>query len=135
MRYALQRRKAVTALFGELSPACVYGTKEGYDGNTKWEGSQSWSSKNWEYRTLEDMVREASGDSDKQVIVMGITNDAIGYNLPDTITTKGIITPLIIYNGDGGDEIANSMLLTLSGKSASDIVKGFGMLLDVKAEK
>lgn len=120
---------------GELSPACVYGTKEGYDGNTKWEGSQSWSSKNWEYRTLEDMVREASGDSDKQVIVMGITNDAIGYNLPDTITTKGIITPLIIYNGDGGDEIANSMLLTLSGKSASDIVKGFGMLLDVKAEK
>ncbi len=120
---------------GELSPACVYGTKEGYDGNTKWEGPQSWSSKNWEYRTLEDMVREASGDSDKQVIVMGITNDAIGYNLPDTITTKGIITPLIIYNGDGGDEIANSMLLTLSGKSASDIVKGFGMLLDVKAEK
>ena len=120
---------------GELSPACVYGTKEGYDGNTKWEGPQSWSSKNWEYRTLEDMVRDASGDSDKQVIVMGITNDAIGYNLPDTITTKGIITPLIIYNGDGGDEIANSMLLTLSGKSASDIVKGFGMLLDVKAEK
>lgn len=120
---------------GELSPACVYGTKEGYDGNTKWEGPQSWSSKNWEYRTLEDMVREASGNSDKQVIVMGITNDAIGYNLPDTITTKGIITPLIIYNGDGGDEIANSMLLTLSGKSASDIVKGFGMLLDVKAEK
>ena len=120
---------------GEFSPACVYGTKEGYDGNTKWEGPQSWSSKNWEYRTLEDMVREASGDSDKQVIVMGITNDAIGYNLPDTITTKGIITPLIIYNGDGGDEIANSMLLTLSGKSASDIVKGFGMLLDVKAEK
>ena len=120
---------------GELSPACVYGTKEGYDGNTKWEGPQSWSSKNWEYRTLEDMVREASADEDKQVIVMGITNDAIGYNLPDTITTKGIITPLIIYNGDGGDEIANSMLLTLSGKSASDIVKGFGALLGVKAEK
>ena len=81
------------------------------------------------------MVREASADEDKQVIVMGITNDAIGYNLPDTITTKGIITPLIIYNGDGGDEIANSMLLTLSSKSASDIVKGFGALLGVKAEK
>jgi hypothetical protein len=120
---------------GELSPACVYGTKDGYDGNTKWEGPQSWSGKDWNYKTLENMVREASGDKDKQVLVMGITNDAIGYNLPDPVATKGILTPLLIYNADGGDEIANSMLLTVSGKSASDIVKGFGKLLGVEAAK
>ncbi len=120
---------------GELSPACVYGTKDGYDGATKWTGPQSWSGDNWQYRTLEDMVREASGDENKQVLVMGLTNDAIGYNLPDTVTTQGILTPLLIYNGDGGNEIANSMLMTVSNESASDIVKGFGTLLDVKAEK
>ncbi len=120
---------------GELSPACVYGTKEDYDGTTKWTGPQSWSGKEWEYRTLEDMIREASGDEDKQLLVMGITNDAIGYNLPDTITTKGILTPLLIYNGKGGNEISNSMLMTVSTRSASDIVKGFGTLLSVEAKK
>ncbi|MBQ6267297.1 MAG: hypothetical protein IJK64_05945 [Clostridia bacterium] len=116
---------------GELAPACVYGTKEDYDGATKWTGPQSWSGKDWEYRTLESMVRETSGDADKQVLVMGITNDAIGYNLPDTITTQGILTPLLIYNGEGGNEVSNSMLMTVSDHSASDIVKGFGGLLEV----
>ncbi len=120
---------------GELSPACVYGSKEGYDGKTKWTGPQSWSGKDWKYRTIEDMVREASGDDDKQLLVMGITNDAIGYNLPDTITTKGILTPLIIYNGEGGNEISNSMLLTVSDESASDIVKAFGDFLKVNPDK
>ena len=120
---------------GELAPACVYGTKEDYSGSTKWEGSQSWSGDDWGYRTLEDMVREASADEDKQLLVMGLTNDAIGYNLPDTITTQGILTPLLIYNGEGGNEVANSMLMTVSDSSASDIVKGFGTLLDVEAKK
>lgn len=120
---------------GELAPACVYGTKEDYSGSTKWEGSQSWSGDDWGYRTLEDMVREASADEDKQLLVMGLTNDAIGYNLPDTITTQGILTPLLIYNGEGGNEVANSMLMTVSDSSASDIVKGFGNLLDVEAKK
>lgn len=119
---------------GELSPACVYGTEDSYDGLTKWTGPQSWSGKDWEYRTLEDMVREASGDGSKQLLVMGITNDAIGYNLPDTVTTNGIVTPLIIYNGEGGNEVSNSMLLTVSDESASDIVKGFGSLLGVEAK-
>lgn len=118
---------------GELSPACVYGTKDGYDGSTKWTGPQSWSGDDWKYRTLEDMVREASGDENKQLLVMGLTNDAIGYNLPDTVTTKGILTPLLIYNGEGGNEISNSMLLTVSNESAPDIVKGFGSLLGVDA--
>ena len=120
---------------GELAPACVYGTKEGYDESTLWTGPQSWSGKDWEYRTLEDMVKEASGDENKQVLVMGLTNDAIGYNLPDTITTKGILTPLLIYNGDGGNEVSNSMLMTVSCHSASDIIKGFGELLGVQAKK
>ena len=120
---------------GELSPACVYGTKEDYDGSTKWTGAQSWSGKEWQYRTLEEMVRDASGDADKQLLVMGITNDAIGYNLPDTVTTEGILTPLLIYNGEGGNEVSNSMLMTVSNESASDIVKGFGNLLNVEAEK
>ncbi len=118
---------------GELSPACVYGTKDGYEGSTKWTGPQSWSGDDWKYRTLEDMVREASGDENKQLLVMGLTNDAIGYNLPDTVTTKGILTPLLIYNGEGGNEISNSMLLTVSNESAPDIVKGFGSLLGVDA--
>ena len=120
---------------GELAPACVYGTKEDYDGSTLWTGPQSWSGKDWEYRTLEDMVRESSGDEEKQVLVMGLTNDAIGYNLPDTITTQGILTPLLIYNGKGGNEVSNSMLMTVSDRSASDIVKGFGELLGVDANK
>ena len=79
------------------------------------------------------MVKEASGDENKQVLVMGLTNDAIGYNLPDTVTTNGILTPLLIYNGEGGNEVSNSMLLTVSDESASDIVKGFGSLLEVDA--
>lgn len=115
---------------GELSPAVVYGTKDGYDGNTMWKGAQSWNGTDWDYKTLEAMVRTASEDSDKQVIVMGLTNDAIGYNLPDPVTTQGILTPLLFYNGEGGNEVSNSMLMTVSNRSASQIVEGFGKLLD-----
>lgn len=115
---------------GEISPAVVYGTEDGYSGNTKWTGKQSWSGKNWDFKTIEQMVRDSSDDENKRVIVMGITNDAIGYNLPDTCTTESIIAPLLWYNGDGGAEVTNSMLMTVSNHSASDIVKGFGKLLD-----
>lgn len=119
---------------GELSPAVVYGTKDGYDGTTMWKGTQSWNGTDWEYNTIESMVRTASGDSDKQVIVMGITNDEIGYILPDPVTTQGILTPLLFYNGEGGNEVSNSMLMTISNNSASQIVESFGKLLGTPAK-
>ena len=69
---------------GEVSPALVYGTDETFTGTDSWQGENSWSGKDWQYRTLEDMVRESSGDSDKQVLVMGVRpNNALQKQLEE----------------------------------------------------
>ena len=126
---------AIITTPGELSPACAFGTDENYEGTTLWTGSQSWTGEEWPYKTLVEMVREASGDSDKKVIVMAITNDEIGYNLPDTISYNTILGSLIFYNNSNGDEISNCMLMTIGCNSASEIVKNDAKFLGVKAEK
>ena len=35
--------------------------------------------KDWQYDTLENLVRKATGDPDKAVLLFGITNDAMAY--------------------------------------------------------
>ena len=121
---------SVLTLPGELSPAVAYGSAEDYTGKAKWEGETSWSGKDWEYPTIEKIVRDATGDSGKAVVMMGITNDAIGYILPDTICTEAFLTPVLFYNEENGDDLLNSMMLTISSTSASDLVKAFDVLLN-----
>ena len=123
---------AIITVPGELSPAVVFGTDEDYEGNTLWTGKQSWTGEDWQYKTLVDIVKEARGD--KKVIVLAITNDEIGYNLPDTISYNTILGSLLFYNNDNGDEISNCMLMTIGVHSASEIIKNDAKFLGVDPE-
>ncbi len=114
---------------GELSPALAYGSAEDYTGKTKWEGEQSWTGESWNYPTLESMVREATDDSDKRVVIMGITNDAIGYSLPDTMCSNAFLSQVLFYNGENGDDMLNSLMLTVSNTSASEFMRAYEDLL------
>lgn len=125
---------AIYTVPGELSPAVAFGTVEDYEGTTLWTGKQSWTGEEWQYKTLSDIVKEASGGKSKKIIIMGITNDEIGYNLPDTISYDTILGSILFYNNSNGDEISNCMLMTIGVHSASEIVKNAARFLGVNPE-
>ena len=114
---------------GELSPGLVYGSDPNYDGNNFWNGELSWSGETWQYDTLENLVREATGDDDRIVLVFGITNDAIGYIYPDNNTTKSLLGIALFfrYNADG---MMNDMLLTTGQRAGSSVMDSYIDILE-----
>ncbi len=111
---------------GEISPSIIFGTDPRFEGDTFWTGETSWSGKDWEYKTLEEYVRIATGDNDKKVIVMGIANDAIGYVFPDTD-----VVSCFLSDSFGIADSHYEELLISSTKAASSILEGFLDLFDV----
>ncbi|MBQ3151364.1 MAG: hypothetical protein IJB86_09000 [Clostridia bacterium] len=124
---------AMLIMPGEISPAIVFGTDERFTGDTLWTGETSWSGKDWGYKSLEEYVRIATGDSDKRVIVVGIANDAIGYVFPDCDHTDSFLWHSVvneILKLDAGVKHYEELLT--SGKStASTMVEAFLDLLEV----
>lgn len=118
---------------GELSPALLLGSdpdpasKDGsYSANTYWNGTTSWTGETWTYDTLENIVREATGDSDKTVLLFGITNDAIGYVYPDVMATQSILGAAFYRNTDS---MTNNMMLTTGTTSGSQLMDSYIALL------
>ena len=118
---------------GELSPALLLGSDpdpaskdDGYSPDTYWNGVTSWTGKEWTYDTLEDLVREATGDGDKTVLLYGITNDAIGYVYPDVMATQSILGAALYRNTDS---MTNNMLLTTGTTSGSQLTESYIALL------
>ncbi len=118
---------AMLLMPGEISPAIVFGTDERFTGETLWTGETSWSGKDWGYKSLEEYVRIATGDSDKKVIVMGIANDAIGYVFPDNDVISCFLTDSFGL-ADGHYE----ELLISSTQTASAMVEGYLELLGIE---
>ena len=114
---------------GELSPALVYGSDESYTGSAKWTGETSWTGEDWQYDTLTDIVRKATGDEDKIVLMFGITNDEIGYIYPDICMPESILGALIFYKEDPGS-MSNCVLLSIGTCCGSQIVEGYQSILD-----
>lgn len=119
---------------GEFSPALLLGSdpdpaaKDGeYSADTYWNGQSSWSGETWTYDTLENIVREATGDSDKTVLLYGITNDAIGYVYPDVCSTQSILGALFYRKTDS---MTNNMMLTTGVSSGSQFMDNYISLLD-----
>ncbi len=118
---------------GEFSPALLLGSdpdpasKDGeYSANTYWNGTTSWTGKEWTYDTLENIVREATGDSDKTVLLFGLTNDAIGYVYPDVMATQSILGAALYRNTDS---MTNNMMLTTGTTSGSQLTESYIALL------
>ncbi len=109
---------------GELSPSLVYGTDPNYDGTALWNGKTSWTGETWGYDTLENLVREYTGDEDKNVLLYGITNDALGYMYPDICTPKSLLGTLFFYK-ENPDGFLNDMLLTTGQRAGSTMMNSF----------
>ncbi|HBL41654.1 MAG TPA: hypothetical protein DDY98_08955 [Ruminococcaceae bacterium] len=119
---------AILTAPGELSPSLVYGSDPNYTGSSLWNGKTSWTGETWKYDTLINTTRKLTGDSDKTVLLMGITNDALGYMFPDNCTTKSLIGTLLFYKENPGD-MTNSMLMTVGRNCGSELMEGYTALL------
>ena len=115
---------------GEFYPAMLLGSDP--DGNGIWTGKYSWTGKDWNYDTLENIVRKATGDSDKTVLLFGITNDAIGYVYPDVMATKSILGAL--FYRDKNSSMVNNMMLATAVTSGSQLTDGYIAVIENNAE-
>ncbi len=125
---------AIITAPGELSPALVFGSDENYTGSAKWTGITSWTGEEWEYDTLTDIVREATGDADKTVLLFGITNDEIGYIYPDICMPKSILGTMMFYK-ENPSAMGNNVMLSIGTCCGSQIVEGYQSILNELYDK
>ncbi len=109
---------------GETFPAIAYGVEEGYEGEKVWTGPTSWSGEDWQYKALDEYVRIAKGDEDHVVLCLGLTNDALGYIIPDTDCSHMCVD---WFYGSHYEE-----LLICSQKGGSALAQAFVDLLGVE---
>ncbi len=120
---------AILTAPGELSPSLVYGSDDEYTGTAKWTGTTSWTGEDWGYDTLTDIVREATGDADKTVLLFGITNDELGYIYPDICMPKSILGALMFYKEDPGS-MSNCVLLSVGTCGGSEIIESYQSIVE-----
>lgn len=114
---------------GELSPALTYGSDENYTGPAKWTGKTSWAGKDWQYDTIENIVREATGDKDRTVLFFGITNDALGYMFPDINTPRSLLATIIFYK-ENSEDMTNCMLMTVGTSCGHELVESYTKIVN-----
>lgn len=103
---------------GETFPAIPYGVEEGYTGEKLWTGPTSWSGEDWQYKALDEYVRIAKNDEDHVVLALGLTNDALGYIVPDTDCSHMCVDwfygehyeELLICSQNGGSALAQAFV-------------------------
>ena len=121
----------VTYVFtpGELTCGITYGTDTSKNVPQSWQGKTSFGGKDWKYDSVVDMVRKATGDNERKVVVTGLTNDAIGYVFADTQMQDSIITGALFNMGKDGDPIfGNNFLLTTGKHTGSTLTEAFQAL-------
>ena len=126
---ALGSDTVLLTLPGEVSPALVYGTRDGYTGTASWEGEASWSGESWPYKTIEAAAKEALG-GEKRILSMGIANDELGYIMPDTDCAKNFLTKSFFDGRQNNEE-----LMAPSAEAGSALVKGFCAFFGVESAK
>ena len=119
---------------GELSPSLVYGTNPNYDGEALWTGRTSWTGEDWKYDTLKNIVLNKAENEGKKFVLMGITNDELGYMYPDICTPKSLLGTLIFYK-ENPEDMTNCMLMTISTSCGSELMDAYTALVDSMAGK
>lgn len=114
---------------GELSPSLVYGTNPDYNGTALWTGKTSWAGKDWQYDTLKNIVLSRPENTGKKFVLMGITNDELGYMFPDICTPKSLLGTMIFYK-ENSEDMTNCMLMTISTSCGSELMEAYTSVLD-----
>lgn len=94
---------------GELAPEIAYGGCLGKD--------YSWSGKDWEYPSMQEIVTNAG--EDRELHVLGLANDQIGYIVPDNNYIP------MLHESSGSIEF-----VSLGGTTASKLVTVFAQVVE-----
>lgn len=94
---------------GELAPELAYGGTL--------SGDVAWSGKDWEYPSMEEIVKTNRGEN-KKLLVLGLANDQIGYIVPDND-----YMPMI------HEDSKSLEFVSLGKNTASKLVTEFGALV------
>lgn len=119
---------SVTYIFtpGELSTGIAYGTDSPSEKQQQWQGKTSFSGKDWDMRSIEEIVKDSKG-KDNNVVVTSLTNDSICYILADSqIQHSVLLTALFNANSDydvDAGRFTNNMLLNMGEHTASTLIK------------
>lgn len=119
----------------ELSPSLLFGSDPDYTGDSSWNGITSWTGETWQYETLQNIVRKATGDKDKTVLVFGITNDAMAYVYPDIDAPQALLSVALFYktgSKNNRGDMVNCMLMTMGVHSASQLMDGYIRVIESK---
>ena len=111
---------------GELSPAFVLGSAENYDGEYFWNGKTSISGEEWQHQPIKNTA--LGGAADKKFIMAGITNNELGYILPDNFAFSSMLGAALFYKANSGD-MFNCMMLTPGKTSASLLTEQYEALI------
>lgn len=114
---------------GELSPSLVYGTDPNYDGTALWTGKTSWTGDDWQYDTLKNIVLNKPENAGKKFVLMGISNDELGYMYPDICTPKSLLGTLIFYK-ENPEDMTNCMLMTISTRCGSELMEAYTAIIN-----
>ncbi len=115
---------------GELSAGMLLGSDPTYTGDAKWTGKTSWTGEDWPYDPLVDLVRRYAGSPKMNVMLLGITNDALGYIYPDVCTPKSLLGTALFYKADEDKNMTNCMLMTVGTKAGSSLMDGYIAVLE-----
>ncbi len=114
---------------GELSPSLVFGTDPDYDGDILWTGKTSWTGESWKYDSIEKTVCGRAENEGKKFILMGITNDALGYMFPDICAPESLLGTLLFYK-ENSDDMTNCMLMTIGTCCGSELMEAYTALVE-----
>ncbi|MCL2512956.1 MAG: hypothetical protein FWF08_03560 [Oscillospiraceae bacterium] len=119
----LGKELAIAMMPGEIYPEVVYGGAK--------PAKDAWNNVDWPYKAFNKIGRAADMD---HLIAFGITNDQIGYVIPDNDyavpladTFSGLLGDLFGLGGHalGDDNKHYEELLSLGSKAASTLAKAF----------
>lgn len=106
----LGKNLAIGMMPGELAPEIAFGGTR--------TAAESWNGTDWQYAPYKDIVGE------RKLIMFGLTNDQIGYIVPDNDYAHAFASLFENQIGGGANKHYEEMI-SLGGETASGIAKAF----------
>lgn len=109
---------AIAMVPGEMTPELAWGGAK--------TAAESWTGKNWNYPSMEELAG-------RKLIVFGLTNDQIGYIMPDNdvaTTLADALGGILGKDAFGENNSHYSEMLTTSRNVGSTLIKYFAAMLE-----
>ncbi|MEI6578216.1 MAG: hypothetical protein WCN92_01985 [Eubacteriales bacterium] len=124
----LGSKLAIALVPGEMAPEIAWGGAK--------TAADSWNGTDWNYQSMQTLAGKTLAGTDRKLIVFGLTNDEIGYIIPDNdvgTTLADTLGGLLGPDSYGPKNSHYAEMLTINRHAASSIMDYFtAMLKDFK---